>query len=279
MKIEKAINNNVVMTTLANGDNALIMGKGIGFNKQVGSRIEKALIEKIYILDTQDKQLKIERMMQDNSLMYLEYVMSITEYAQQHVGYELNELFQLLLLDHVSFAVQRVSQQIMFHLPMNWEMQHLYQVEYDIGVWAVEYLNAALGLELPREEASFIALHLVNASLGQQMEQTIQITECIQMMLEYIQKYFQLKYDHQSIHFIRLMTHLRFFAHRLLNSCPSPQNEATLAQYILTLYEAEHECVEKLSDILLQKYQYTVTLQDKAYLVLHIQRMRQFVLT
>ena len=47
------------------------------------------------------------------------------------------------------------------------EIRRVHKKEYKVALWALEFLNRKLKIELPEDEAGFIALHFINASLNQ----------------------------------------------------------------------------------------------------------------
>lgn len=51
MKLIKALNNNVALVKDRNGQEAVVMGKGVAFNAKPGSFIREYLIEKHFVLD------------------------------------------------------------------------------------------------------------------------------------------------------------------------------------------------------------------------------------
>lgn len=51
MVIDKILNNNTVIIIDQSGQEIIVMGKGIGFQKKVGSEIIKEMIDKIFTCD------------------------------------------------------------------------------------------------------------------------------------------------------------------------------------------------------------------------------------
>lgn len=48
MRSIKIFNNNAVSTVMPDGREAIVLGRGIGFNKRPGDRISEDLVEKVY---------------------------------------------------------------------------------------------------------------------------------------------------------------------------------------------------------------------------------------
>lgn len=63
-----------------------------------------------------------------------------------------------------------------------------------------------------------IALHIVNASQGgYNLNKTYQITHIVQDILNIVRLHFGLVYDENSLNYTRFVTHLQYFAQRMLN--------------------------------------------------------------
>lgn len=50
MIIEKVYNNNVIQVTDDQGQELIVMGRGLGFQKKAGDAIDTSLIEKVFVL-------------------------------------------------------------------------------------------------------------------------------------------------------------------------------------------------------------------------------------
>ncbi|MGF7430844.1 CAT RNA binding domain-containing protein [Thermoanaerobacterium thermosaccharolyticum] len=63
MIIEKIFNNNAIVAKDSDNRELVVMGRGIGFKKSVGEKVDETLIEKTFIL-------KHKRMLQKNLNYY-----------------------------------------------------------------------------------------------------------------------------------------------------------------------------------------------------------------
>lgn len=57
MKIIKVINNNVVSALDGNGEEVVIMGKGIGYGKKPGTLVDESRIEKRFLSESTVKKV------------------------------------------------------------------------------------------------------------------------------------------------------------------------------------------------------------------------------
>ena len=93
-----------------------------------------------------------------------------------------------------------------------WEIKRFYNHEYLIGREALSMIEKRLGVVLPEDEAGFIALHLVNASMElDSMAQTAEMTKIIQHIIGIVKYHFHMELNGYSLHYERFITHLKFF--------------------------------------------------------------------
>ncbi len=72
MKIARIYNNNVILARDMSGNEVVVIGKGLAFNKKVGDSVDKTRTEKIFTLQSKNVQSKLAEMMQDMPSVYLE---------------------------------------------------------------------------------------------------------------------------------------------------------------------------------------------------------------
>ena len=81
MQVVKVLNNSLVLAVNENGEEVILMGKGIGYKKSIGEKIVSSQIEKIFEL--KDKKLKRDmiRLAIDTKSIYFEIANQIIQYA------------------------------------------------------------------------------------------------------------------------------------------------------------------------------------------------------
>lgn len=273
MVIEKIVNNNVVVTIVDNNVEAVVMGKGIGFKKRVGDIVEKDKVDKIFKLDNPQTKGQFKELLESVEPVYFEITEQIVKHAEAVLDKKLSELIYVLLTDHIVFAVDRQKQNITLQNPMIWEIKNLYKDEFKIGLWALELINEKVNSLLPEDEAAFIALHIVNASLDSDMHNTMNITILTKDILKIIEQYFKIKYNEESLDYIRLVTHLKFFSQRILRREQIEVDHEELYDMLSLKYTEQNKCIEKISKYIVRQFNYELSKQEKMYLLLHILRV------
>lgn len=84
----------------------------------------------------------------------------IITYAEQKMGTKLNEHIHIVLTDHLSFAIERTKEGIYITNKLLQEINALYPTEFQIGLWAINHIKEVCEVDMPEDEAAFIALHL-----------------------------------------------------------------------------------------------------------------------
>jgi beta-glucoside operon transcriptional antiterminator len=275
MRIEKILNNSVVVTKNETNQELVVMGKGLAFKKKIGDTIDAAQIEKKFVLEKSATTEKLETLLRDISPIYLNIAAKIVEYARGHLPYELDEYLYVALTDHLSFAISREKQGIKLNNPLAWEIRKYYKQEYQIAWKALDVIEEETGYRLGEDEAASIALHLVNSQLnGEYMLKAIQVTEIVSNLLNIATYHLKGSLDENTVNYERFLTHLRFFAIRFLrNERLSDLEESFLYEQVRLKYINAFACTEKMNIYLKDRYDSGLTQDEQLYLTVHIHRL------
>jgi beta-glucoside operon transcriptional antiterminator len=275
MKIEKILNNSVVVTQNEMNQELVVMGKGLAFKKKIGDTIEVSQIQKKFVLEKSGTSEKLETLLRDISPIYLNIAAKIVEYARGHLPYELDEYLYVALTDHLSFAISREKQGIKLNNPLAWEIRKYYKQEYQIAWKALDVIEEDTGYRLGEDEAASIALHLVNSQLnGEHMLKAVQVTEIVSNLLNIATYHLKGNLDENTVNYERFLTHLRFFAVRFLrNERLSDLGESFLYDQVRLKYKNAFECTEKMNIYLKNQFNSGLTQDEQLYLTVHIHRL------
>ncbi|MBQ7198199.1 MAG: PRD domain-containing protein, partial [Selenomonadaceae bacterium] len=133
MIIRKIFNNNVVLTENEAGREIIVMGRGIAFNRRIGSEISSTDIERIYTLSSKGMMEKFQELIASISSEYLQTSNEIIDYAQNFLECKLNESVYVSLTDHIYMAVYRIRNGIEIRNMLLIEVQKFYEKEYQVG--------------------------------------------------------------------------------------------------------------------------------------------------
>lgn len=276
MRIKKIFNNNVVLTENEAGREIVAMGRGLAFNRHVGSKITCEEIERIYTLSSRSMMEKFQELVASISSDYLRVSNEIIDYAQNLLKCKLNESVYVSLTDHIHMAVYRIRNGIEIRSILLTEVRKFYDKEYNVGMYAVQTMNKNFNVKLPEDEAVFIALHIVDAQMEFNIPIANKIMQMIQDITNVIRMVCQIEFDKDSIQYYRLVTHLKFFAKRVFTEKESEDEiDDEMNLMIKKKYPQAFHCAEKIADLVFAKYHYRISSDEKFYLTIHIAKVTQ----
>ncbi|MBP2642753.1 MAG: transcriptional antiterminator, BglG [Firmicutes bacterium] len=274
MIIKKILNNNVVITDNKNGQEVVAMGKGIAFKKRCGESVPEDAIDKIYTLSNHDILERLKTLLVDLSPEYMEISDEIIAMAENKLQKQLNENIYISLTDHIHMAIRRFRDGTFQRNMMIWEIKRFYPEEYAIGEEALKLINVKFGLEIPADEAGFVALHIIDAQMDGDRPLADRIMHLIQEITNIVRYTYSVEFDVESLQYYRFVTHLKFFAKRMfIERSFSNEVDEEMESFVQKKYKMAHLCVQKIAEFLLQQYQYEITADEKFYLMIHITKV------
>lgn len=275
MRIAKVLNNNVITVIDDQHKESVIMGRGIAFKKQPGDEIEEERIEKIFTLENREVSQKLMTLLSDIPMEYMDISDEIIQYAQGVLGGKLHDSIYISLTDHIHFAIERYRLGMEIKNALLWEIKRMYRKEYAIGVKALGIITDKLGVTLPEDEGGFIALHLVNSQLNVEMRDTVTMTNIVKDIINIVRRSFVIDLDEESLSYYRFLTHLKFFAQRILSGTPSNNKETdnSLHDMVKQQYSSSYACAEKIKDYAQKIYGRSLSNEEMLYLTIHIERV------
>lgn len=273
MKIEKVINNNIVSAFNAEGQEVVLMGRGIGFGKKSGHVINMEQVEKIFCMETKQSSDQLKLILGEVPLEHAQITNEIVCYAKDQLTTPLNENIYVTLTDHISYAIARKRHGTSYHNVLIWEIKKFYPVEYGIGLYAVGLIKDKLGIDLGEDEAGTIALHLVNAEFNTTMGKAMDITKLIQSTMNIVKYHFHIELDEEDVHVERFVTHLKFFAQRIFTERMMQEEDDIFQETIALKYPEYHECTELIAEYIQKEYGIAITKEEMVYITIHIGRI------
>lgn len=278
MKVEKVINNNIVVSKDQEGNEIIVMGRGIGFQKKAGSDISKEAVEKIFKLDNEDSMNRFKDLLKTLPMEHLKLSDEIISYAKEHLDVSLSQTVYLTLTDHISFAIEQCKEGKIFTNMLLEEVRRFYPDEYMVGMYAIGLIQERTGCKFGEDEAAAIALHLVNAEFGLKVNDTWKMTNMMRDMMNLIEYEFGVKMK-DSYYKEWMTVNLKFLAHRMLWVQPGQeQPDPQLSEFTRGHYAEEYALTARMRQFLKEKYECEMTEEENLYLVLNIKRMKDLYL-
>lgn len=258
---------------MADEEEVILRGKGIGFQKKDSDIVDEDKIEKIYKMPSKTALNKLQSLVAEIPLEHVQVCTEIIDYVNKNLNKKLNDNIYITLTDHISFAIERQSLNQEYHNVLLWEIKRFYQQEYQMGVEALDIIKNKLGVTLKEDEAGFIALHIVNAELDTDMSSMMNITTLIQDVLEIAKHYYHVALDEESIDYHRFITHLKYFGQRIFSNKSVKDNDFKLQKMIQTNYSYDYKCAELIKKYIKDKYHRDLTGEEMMFLTVHLKRI------
>lgn len=274
MIIEKVLNNNVVVSIDPKTKKEIILlGSGIAFNRKIGQEVDESKIEKIFILDDKTLGNKFKKLINQIPDGVFQLSHEIISHASKELNVKFDKQIYISLSDHIAFAIKRYKKNMMIKNELLSEIRRVHKNEYKVALWALNFLNKKLKIELPEDEAGFIALHFINASLNQTTTSSIESTKIVKDILNIIRYYFALEFNEDDLNYDRLLTHLKYFSKRIITNNQDNNSEDEFMNMVIKSYPEAYNCTLKIKEYIVNNYKYEVNSNEIVYLTLHIQRI------
>lgn len=275
MRIFKALNNNVAVVVDDKDQEKIVMGRGICFKKKAGDDIDPEMIDKIFFLSAKDAHNKFQVLIQDIPIEHIAIGEEIISEARVRLGKKLNDMIYISLIDHVHTSILRFLDGVTVKNVLLWDIRRFYKDEFQVGLWALDLIQEKCKVRLPDDEAGFIALHLANAQMDQEiMHNMYEITTIMQEIANIVKYFYQIEFNEDDVYYYRFITHLKFFAKRLIDhNIYDEEDNDDLWDVIKSKYQNAFRCVEKITQFISKKYEYQLSKEEQIYLTIHIERV------
>ena len=270
----KAFNHNVVLAE-QQGVEKILIKKGIGFSAKAGERIPASTdLERVFVIENPETSQKFKQLItkiDDRLVGTCEEVLHLISSA---TGELLDEEMHVRLTDHIAFTVFRLQNNDKIENPFMIEIETLYQKELAIAKEAIKLLEQALDLEIPEEEAGFIALHIHSLKTKDQLSNTVKYAYICNSALEIIEDELKVEIDRKSIDYARFVSHVRYAVERILKKI-TIKNELLAA--IKKTYKESYRLANLVGKMMEEELYAKVPEEEVGYLTLHIERLKNAI--
>jgi transcriptional antiterminator len=273
LRIEKALNNNVLIAEHPDYNEVVIIGKGIGFNRKRGDFIDTDNVEKLFVMKNENEQKNYIKLLPFLDQSFHEVIISAIELIKQRTNSLLNEHIHVALTDHLMFALTRASQGMVVSNPFLVETKALYRREYEVAKEVVEMINEKTGIDLPVGEIAFIALHIHSAITNKELSEVNQHSQLISKLVEMVEVQFEIEIDREGIDYMRFVRHLRFTIERVKKGERVEEPEK-IASLLKQEYPVCYYLAWKLIKVMQQTLKLHVFDAEAVYLTMHLQRLQ-----
>lgn len=272
MIILKVFNNNSVVALNDKKQDVILTGAGIGFQRKVGDIVDQNKIEKVYVFQDEQKK-RFEQSLENIPSIYFEMTDKIVHKAEEILETDFSSDIYVAISDHIAFAVKRKEEGVYLPNIILCETKTLYQKEFTVGLWAIEYITKKTGVTLDEDEAGFIALHLVNFSSSNKSNNAIKIVTLTKEVIDIIQRTMKLELSEDSLSYTRISTHLKYLGERIFRNAISSFEDTTSNIRDMLKEDARLAlCINRIVKLIKDRYDYDLSPDEQTYLCIHIKK-------
>lgn len=268
MKLIKKINNNFAIGLDFKGEQIIVEGKGIGFNKMPCDFNDLDKITRTYY-DFDERYLDLI-----NSIPFeiMDVSSSIYDYFLAKVNCNVNPNLPFILADHINFAIERLTKNINVGIGMYYDLMNLYPIEYEVSDYALRLIKRKLGVQLPQNEKTGIILNLINAEANSNVK-TSKTEKHIDSIIEIIESDMNVKIDKNSFNYSRFLSHIEYMFRRLNEHKTISSDNLKIYCSLKEEFKQTNKCVEHISSYIDEKEGISLSEEEKLYLILHVNRL------
>lgn len=272
MIIKKVINNNIV-TSMDEGIEVVVSGRGLGFGHREGDVIDEKKIEKIYRIEDGEQLRRFKDLLAKLPLENLEIAEEIISLAKKELRTELNENIHITLTDHINFALERYDKGMMFENALLFEVKAFYPKEYRIGEKAVELIKKTNGKDLGKDEAASIALHIVSAELNEKTSMAFTVTQSVKRIFELLEEDFDRQIPGNSDKLDDLIPIFKHLIYRIILREQYDGDDKALYEFTEKNYPEEMRICRKLVTYLEEQFDEKIKMDEISYIVILLRKL------
>lgn len=270
MEIIRIYNNNVAVVRGDDGKEMIVIGKGLVFQKHAGDLVDETRVEKCFTLQNPRVMTKLEQLIKDMPSIYLSISEEIVEMIRSESDLKLSENIYITLTDHISMSLEREKKGVILGNPFLIAIKQFYKKEFKLAEKAADIIKKHLGLDISEDEIGTITLHIVNASMNQNLENTVKATRMIQDILNIVQECSECRFDEESLAYSRFVRHLQFLAKNLLEKRSKSERDDFMFKITRLRFPEAAACVRRIKAHLEEAFGVSISEAEQGFLIYHI---------
>jgi transcriptional antiterminator len=277
LTIARALDNNAVLVNLNHERQALVQGKGIGFNKKSGDLITPDRVEKIFYLDSKVSQQNLYFLLKDIPIDVVMTTYEIIDMAKKQFHIQVLDYIYITLSDHIYGAFKRL-QAGKYVETMVPDLSAQYSREYAAAMKALHIINTNLHANFPATEVRSLALHFINAS-GDDSEEQEELKagpgeEVSKIVLGILNKNGIYRTAKNGNYYDRFMVHLQYLVDRIRHlESDNTRLAPAVENQLRTNYPHSYRIGVEIFQQVKQRLYPGINDNERLYFIIHIQRL------
>ncbi|WP_438059131.1 PRD domain-containing protein [Streptococcus ruminicola] len=274
-RIIQALNNNVALVKNEQGQQAVVMGLGIVFQKKKGDLIVPSKVEKIFSLRTEESKENFLTLLKNIPLDILTVTYNMIDELVKKHQFPVQEYLYVTLTDHVYSVYQKLLKGTYqeSHLP---DISKEYVTEFEMAREAVEILSQKLSVTFPDDEVGRMALHFINAKGDYDVSATKEESarkRVLELVEDELAKNGIKRSSANGNLYDRLMIHLTYLINRLQTNQQDETSLISMEEFVKADYPKAYQIGRAIYNLIEEELQLDLSRSERVYLVIHIQRL------
>lgn len=275
MKILKVLTNNSAVVE-DGGQEKVVIGKGIAFQKVVGDAVNASLVSKTFRLSDATLNLRFQDVLVNLPMEQISTVEKIVDEVRMNLGKKFSDAIYISLSDHIHFALVNYAKGIQIKNSLLFDIVRFYPDEYALGERALDIIEQENGVRLLEDEAGFIALHILNAEEDDYIgtKNMFKATKIIEEIIDIVRNFYDEEIAEDSLTWYRFINHLRYFSQRIVKGAVFNEDskDKELLNILALKYQDAYLCAMNVQRFIKIHYKTEIGNEELLYLTIHIQR-------
>ncbi|WP_124054282.1 PRD domain-containing protein [Arcanobacterium ihumii] len=298
VRIVRIYNNNVVLAE-REGDQVVLLGRGIGFQRKAGDLIDSRGA-RTFVPDSLHKAAQVAGLLSEATLEQVEVTRRMVELATPegvagavavgeagaagataassgNTGADASrpgkQILFMALLDHLAAAVRRAELGITVDFALKWEVMALFPSEAGLGKEAQRLAETELGVRFQEDEWVAFALHYVNFRWANgNLLKTVAMTSVIKDVFALLEGKWDVEIDQESVNASRFVTHLRYLIVRTVRHSRTPHG-VDVYDAVLRSTPGAATTAQQVAELIGKALGNELSREEVGYLGLHLARL------
>lgn len=216
-RVRKVLNHNSLLA-IRTDDNKeyLIMGKGLGFGKNVSEYVEARPGDTVYSLQELTERGDAREIVRAISPVCLELANEVLNNAEKTFG-KIDRSILFPMADHIEYAVRRIKNNEQISNPLTDDIRVLFNNEYKAAQSIEPMLLEKMGVRIDEHEIGYIALHIHSAINDEKVSDAMQMARAVRECISLVEERTKKEIDVMSLAYNRLMNHVRCMVARAMS--------------------------------------------------------------
>lgn len=270
MEVVKAYNNSIVLARTKDRY-IVVIGTGCGFGKRPGDRVDESKVSIKFPFTSSELERMNLGLLEQLDPRDVEIVKGLVNQYQEKLGYQFRPGMVFALVDHLRNAQPQLFPDE--EHPFRWVVKKLHPAEYGCAKHMVQELsNGPLHLQMPRSEATAIALHMINnqdaSAIPRSMDETLHVLRIVTLVEYKLNR----SLDRTSLAYSRFVTHLRFLLNRIADPEMVSEDETNSLHKVIFQESSEvaRQIVDSICAYIEDAFGKQVEDAERGYLLLHV---------